>query len=81
MELSAKLAWKSDVNSRYVFVDRRGARVAEVSPNGLAASLRRGGVRLLEQAEVPLMDRALDAMLSVLRTDSRAPAKPESDPA
>ncbi len=61
----AKLAWKSDITSSCLFVNRNGLKVAEKNIKGLAVELRRGSVVILEN--VPLMDRAMDAMMHTLR--------------
>lgn len=72
-EVRAKLSWRSQLTNNCVFVDRRGMKVAEMTVPGLAALLRSGNGRLLEDLDAPLMDRALNAMLDVLkRTDPEA---------
>ncbi len=72
-EVRAKLSWRSQLTSNCVFVDRRGMKVAEMTVPGLAALLRSGNGRPLEDLGAPLMDRALNAMLDVLkRTDPDA---------
>lgn len=65
-----KLSWISKVTGLRVFVNRRGMKVAEYTLNGLAAELRRGGAKLIE-GKVPLMDRALAAMMSTLKHPAR----------
>jgi hypothetical protein len=70
-----KLSWKSQVTSMYVFVDRKGAKVLELSLQGVAAELRRSGIRLIEEASLPLMDRALAAMMTTLKA---SPVQPET---
>ena len=62
--IRAKLAWKSKVSSRYIFINRKGVIAAEKSVYGLAMELRRGTVFILE--EIPLLDRAMDAIISAL---------------
>ena len=57
----AKLSWISPISSRYLFVNRRGLKVCDKSVSALAVELRRGSAILLE--EVPLFDRALDAIV------------------
>jgi hypothetical protein len=61
----AKLSWISPISSRYLFVNRRGLKVCDKSVAALAVELRRGTAILLE--EVPLFDRALDAIVERLR--------------
>ncbi len=61
----AKLSWISPISSKYLFVNRRGLKVCDKSIAVLADELRRGSALLLE--EVPLFDRALDAIVERLR--------------
>lgn len=61
----AKLSWVSPISSKYLFVNRRGLKVCDKSVAALAVELRRGTAILLE--EVPLFDRALDAIVERLR--------------
>lgn len=67
-----KLSWKSQVTSMYVFVDRKGAKVLELSLQGVAAELRRSTIRVIEGGDMPLMDRALAAMMTTLKADPKA---------
>ena len=53
------------ITSKYLFVNRRGLKVCDKSVAALAVELRRGSAVLLE--EVPLFDRALDAIVERLR--------------
>lgn len=62
----AKLSWISPISGKYLFVNRRGLKVADRSPQQLAAEVRDGGALVLE--EVPLFDRALDAIVERLRS-------------
>lgn len=61
----AKLSWISPISQKYLFVNRRGLKVCDKTVYGLAAELRRGSAVVLE--EVPLFDRALDAIVARLR--------------
>ncbi len=61
----AKLSWISPISGKYLFVNRRGLKVADRSVQQLAAELRDGRAIILE--EVPLFDRALDAIVERLR--------------
>ena len=61
----AKLSWISPISSKYLFVNRRGLKVCDKTVQALAAELRRGSAVVLE--EVPLFDRALDAIVARLR--------------
>ncbi|MCE5233108.1 MAG: DUF1631 domain-containing protein [Mizugakiibacter sp.] len=61
----AKLSWISPISGRYLFVNRRGLKVADRTAQQLAAELEAGTAVVLE--EVPLFDRALDAIVERLR--------------
>jgi len=61
----AKLSWISPISSKYLFVNRRGLKVCDKTVNALAIEMRRGSAIVLE--EVPLFDRALDAIVARLR--------------
>jgi hypothetical protein len=61
----AKLAWISPMKGIYLFTNRLGQRAMSISAAGLAAKLRDGQIQLLDS--VPLMDRAVDALLSKLK--------------
>ncbi|HET9836015.1 MAG TPA: DUF1631 domain-containing protein [Rhodanobacteraceae bacterium] len=64
----AKLSWISPISGKYLFVNRRGLKVADRSLQQLAAEMRDGRAFALE--EVPLFDRALDAIVERLRDGS-----------
>ena len=75
----AKLSWISPISSKYLFVNRKGLKVSDKTMFALAAEIRRGGAVILE--EVPLFDRALDAIVERLKAahaapDSGQPAQP-----
>ena len=61
----AKLSWVSPISGKYLFVNRRGLKVADRTLQQLAAEMRDGRALVLE--EVPLFDRALDAIVERLR--------------
>ncbi len=61
----ARLAWKSDLLGECTFVDWKFKVVADTTIQGLAADLRRGTARVID--EVPLFDRAMEAVVSGLR--------------
>ena len=80
----AKLSWISPISSKYLFVNRRGLKVCDKTIAALAEELRQGSAVLLE--EVPLFDRALDAIVERLRqthsTDTPpSPPSPAPSPA
>ncbi len=70
-----KLSWKSDVTDTFVFVNRRGMKVKEISVGEFSRLLRDGRATPLKNTAEPLMDRALHAMMDVLKkTESTAAA-------
>jgi hypothetical protein len=60
-----KLAWKSVVMGEYVFVDRFFKVVRDINLQQLVTALANGQVSLAD--EKPLMDRALDSVMSALK--------------
>ena len=77
----AKLSWISPISAKYLFVNRKGLKVGDKTVWGLAAELRAGSAEILE--DVPLFDRALDAIVERLKSSATAPvehvAEAESD--
>jgi len=69
----AKLSWVSPITSKYLFVNRKGLKVADKTVFAIAAEMRRGVTIVLE--EVPLFDRALDAIVERLKATSTAATK------
>jgi hypothetical protein len=61
----AKLSWISPISSKYLFVNRKGLKVSDKTVFAIAAEIRRGSAVILE--EVPLFDRALDAIVERLK--------------
>lgn len=74
----AKLSWISPISSKYLFVNRRGLKVADKTIYELAVDLRDGRAELLET--VPLFDRAMDAIVERLKS-SPEPARPPAQAA
>ncbi|MCF6283466.1 MAG: DUF1631 domain-containing protein [Candidatus Polarisedimenticolaceae bacterium] len=62
-----KLSWRSEVTGICVFVNRRGVKVKEMMVEAFAELIRKRAVIILKHAAVPLMDRALDAMMNALK--------------
>ena len=60
----AKLSWISPMSGRYLFVNRRGLKVADYSPYELATVMAEGRARIL--ASNALFDRAMDAIVDRL---------------
>jgi hypothetical protein len=65
----AKLSWRSDFGDVYVFVNRRGVKVRELGTGELAELMRRGQAEVLEDPQVPLVERALVSMMRRMRED------------
>jgi hypothetical protein len=74
----AKLSWKSEVTGTYIFVNRKGMKVAEMSVADVAHLLRTGRANVLAAGESPLMERALAAMVSALEQSKKGPAPAET---
>jgi hypothetical protein len=72
----AKLSWISPISSKYLFVNRKGLKVSDKTVFALAAEIRRGQAVVLE--EVPLFDRALDAIVERLKAAHAAPVEPDA---
>jgi hypothetical protein len=70
----AKLSWISPISSKYLFVNRKGLKVADRTLVQLASDLAEGRVTVLE--EVPLFDRALDAIVERLKSTHAAKTAP-----
>lgn len=70
----AKLSWISPISSKYLFVNRKGLKVADRTLVQLASDLAEGRVTVLE--EVPLFDRALDAIVERLKSTHAAKMAP-----
>jgi hypothetical protein len=67
----AKLSWISPISGKYLFVNRRGLKVADRTAVQLATEVHNQRALILE--EVPLFDRALDAIVDRLRNAQTAP--------
>ena len=67
----AKLSWISPMSGRYLFVNRRGLKVADYSPQELTALLTDGQARML--AANALFDRAMSAIVDKLSQPDAAP--------
>ena len=69
----------SPISSKYLFVNRKGLKVADRTLAQLASDLPENRVTVLE--EVPLFDRALDAIVERLKTTHAAKAAAPAAPA
>jgi len=70
----AKLSWISPISSKYLFVNRKGLKVADRTLVQLASDLAENRITVLE--EVPLFDRALDAIVERLKSTHAAKMAP-----
>jgi hypothetical protein len=68
----AKLSWISPMSGRYLFVNRRGLKVADYAPRELAALFADGRARVL--AANALFDRAMSAIVGKLSQPDDVPA-------
>jgi hypothetical protein len=68
----AKLSWISPISSKYLFVNRKGLKVSDMTAPQLAMQIKEGKAVVLE--EVPLFDRALDAIVERLKQAHAATA-------
>ncbi|MES9956007.1 MAG: DUF1631 domain-containing protein [Sedimenticola sp.] len=62
----AKLSWLSPVTRKCMFVDRSGVQSSVISLESLARKMGSGTARIIEQAQTPFVDRALEAIKSFL---------------
>lgn len=67
----AKLSWISPMSGRYLFVNRRGLKVADYSPRELTELFTDGVARVL--AANALFDRAMSAIVDKLQSDATPP--------
>lgn len=68
-----KLAWYSKISANYMFVDAMGVKAVECPHLELARRLSDGRARILELADKPFLERALETILGWLgRTKSEA---------
>jgi hypothetical protein len=68
----AKLSWISPMSGRYLFVNRRGLKVADYAPRELAVLLMDGQARIL--AANALFDRAMTAIVGKLSQPDATPS-------
>lgn len=69
-----KLSWKSKVTDTYIFVNRKGMKAMELTTASLSRRLREGSAKLVEISDTPIIDRALDAMLTALKNTTSTSA-------
>jgi len=61
----AKLSWKSKITGKYVFVNRQGDKIKNMTSFGLATEFRAGTAKLIESVSV--FDRAINSFMSTIR--------------
>ena len=64
-----KLVWRSKYTGTMVFVDGQGNKAAQIKEEELAEYFRNGKAALLEDAQAPLIDRAIRKMMRVLNAE------------
>ena len=64
--LICKLVWRSKFTGTMVFVDGQGNKAGQMKEAELAAYFRDGSTKFLEDAQAPLIDRAIKRMMKVL---------------
>ncbi|MCU7915688.1 MAG: DUF1631 domain-containing protein [Candidatus Thiodiazotropha sp. (ex Gloverina cf. vestifex)] len=69
-----KLSWKSKVTDTYIFVNRKGMKAMELTTADLAKRFRDETAKLVEISDTPIIDRALDAMLTALKNTAASTA-------
>jgi hypothetical protein len=63
--VNAKLSWKSNVTGKYVFVNRHGVKIKNITVNGLAMEIRAGRAKIIESVSV--FDRAISSFMSTIK--------------
>lgn len=63
--LVARLSWKSNVTGNFVFVNRQGHKVRNLTINGFATELKAGRVKRIESSSV--FDRAIYTIMSKVK--------------
>jgi hypothetical protein len=64
--LICKMVWRSKYTGTMVFVDGQGNKAAQMKEPELASYFRDGSAQFLEDAQAPLIDRAIKKMMKVL---------------
>lgn len=68
----AKLAWKSEACDIYIFVNRKGVQVAELSTKELGSLLEKGQAEILREVDIPIVERSIVAMMKTLKETGEA---------
>ena len=61
----ARLSWRSNVTGNFVFVNRQGHKVRNLTINGFATELSNGRARCIESSSV--FDRAIYTIMSKMQ--------------
>ena len=69
LPMVCKLVWRSKYTGTMVFVDGQGNKVAQLKEEELARHFRNDRAALLEDAQAPLIDRAIRKMMRVLNAE------------
>ncbi len=59
----AIVAWTNDEATRFVFVNRRGVKTHDLTVEEFALMMMQGSVRILEESDIPITERASHRML------------------
>ncbi len=64
-----KLSWIGEILDEFIFVDRNGRKKLELSYEKLAELFNSGDASIIEDPELPIMDRAVNLMLQNMHTE------------
>lgn len=62
--IQGKLSWKSNVTGKYVFTDRHGTKIKNITSFGLAVEIRSGNAKLMQSSSV--FDRAISSLMNTM---------------
>ncbi len=74
-QVRVKLSWKSEVSDIYVFVNHKGKKVLEMTTKGVTKMLQQNQAILLHDLDIPIMERAISALLVNLGALSKYSAR------
>lgn len=69
-----KLAWYTQKAGHYMFVDNLGVKAAVKTRHELASAMAAGRLGIMAQERAPFVDRALEAVRSLLRRGEKISA-------
>ena len=72
--LIARLSWRSNVTGTFVFVNRQGHKIRNLTINGFAMELRAGRVKCIESSSV--FDRAIYNIMSKMQNQNSMAQQP-----